>query len=560
MGEWKQIRLLIGLQLRSRLGLSVLKAARRHDSRAFTKQLLLGLCVLIGVASLLFTYGMLLFFIMGPAIEAGLGHAVLGLVFLVCMVMVLVLGLITMVTVVWGAKDIELYAALPLTQRSVFFSKLAVVYISEALITLFIALPAVILYGVNTATGAGFWLLSIPVMLLLPAIPMAVSALLSMLMMRLVARGRRRELWMVVGSFALVALVFALQMGMNRFFAMGADDEEAILRLLADNAGLLRSVTAMFPPAAWAAGALVLGGAEALWQGALYAVVSAAVFCIPALLGGRMFYRGALAQLEAAPKATKGYASGSVRASSVIWSLYKREWKVLLRTGVYALNALTIVVIFPLMLLIMPLMGGSDAGTSELLGLIEQVKGPSLLLILAGVMSLVSLVNPAATTALSREGRQLWLCRSIPVPMTAQVKAKLLNALSIAALGVGLMFLTTVFFLGVPPDTAGLAALVALCAAYPATALSMIPDVIRPKTGWHSEAEAMKQNMNSMIGMVIALAVLLALGFAGWGLSLILEDAYLLAPALSAVCLVSGFAGARILGGVASARLENRDC
>ncbi len=527
MRESRQFFLLVRLLLRMRLGLSVLKASQRHNPNAFTRHVLIGVAVAFAVLTILGTYGFILFTIMLPAVLSGLGPVVLGLVFLISMVFVLVLGTLSMISLVWGAKDTELYAALPLTQRSVFLSKLFMVYLVELLSTLFFAVPAVILYAVHVPVPGWYWPACLLVIPLLPVIPMAVSALLSALLMRASALFRRRELFMVLGSFVLIGLIFLLQGQMNSFFATTAQDPDSIAGLLQDSAGLLRSVTGAFPPAAWAAGALTLNGLQALGSLALYLLTAAAGLFLTVQLGGRTFYRGALAQMETLRGPARGYKQDKVRVSSVVKSLYVREWRILLRTPVYALNGLSGVVILPLMLILLPLMGNSANSTKVVFDMLTQMKGTALLLILAGVMSFAAWVNPAATTAVSREGRQFWMGRTLPVPMHTQLLAKMLCAASLVLLGILLMVACLLIFMNLPPLMLLYAALIGLSLSVPVTMISMIPDVLKPKLNWNSEAEAMKQNFNSLIGMLLALVPILLGAALAIPLSIVLEPLYL---------------------------------
>ncbi|MDR3207789.1 MAG: hypothetical protein LBT60_05600 [Oscillospiraceae bacterium] len=560
MKLWRQFWLLFRLFFRTQLGLSVARDAARRDKKALFKFAGIGLAVAVGVLSILLTYGVILFSLMWPASQIGIGAAVLALIFFLCMGLVLILGTVTMITMVFGARDAELYAALPLSQRAVFLAKLGMAYLLELLPTLFLGLPAVILYAVYTPVAWWYWIAAALVLPLLPVIPMALSALLAALLMRLAARFKRREVFMVVGGLAIAVGAVLLQGQFNAFFSSVFADEAAVSAMLQDSAEALRAMTAVFPPVGWAAGALTAEGLSWLGQLCLFLLSAAAAGGLALWLGGRVFYRGALAQLETAPGRSKGYNRASLGASSPLKALYVREWRMLLRTGVYALNALTGIVIFPVMLVFMPMMGGASGDMSELLPLLEGWAGPLLPLVAAGLMLLPALINPAATTALSREGRQFWLCRSIPVPMRTQALAKLLCSWSIALAGVGLIFGAALLALPIPAADLLCGLPVAAALSFPVTALSMLPDLLKPKLTWNSESEAIKQNINSLTGMLLALAaVLLAAGIAlPLALFLALPDP-LTALVLTVLFAGAGYGGWRLVRALADGPLEARE-
>ncbi len=72
-------------------------------------------------------------------------------------------------------------------------------------------------------------------------------------------------------------------------------------------------------------------------------------------------------------------------------------------------------------------------------------------------------------------------------------------------------------------------------------------DLARPKLTWNSPAEAVKQNMNGMLGMLVAALVLMAVGFGAYMLifEATMDPAVVLVivTAVSAVAAVLCYAG-----------------
>ena len=61
------------------------------------------------------------------------------------------------------------------------------------------------------------------------------------------------------------------------------------------------------------------------------------------------------------------------------------------------------------------------------------------------------------------------------------------------------------------------ATIVGLIGSVPLAALNLLIDVFHPKLVWNSEQEAMKQNMNGGIGMLISFIVLLIMAAVAFG-------------------------------------------
>ena len=217
---------------------------------------------------------------------------------------------------------------------------------------------------------------------------------------------------------------------------------------------------------------------------------------------------GALAQLETA-KSGKAVDlnESTLRSGSPLRAMALREFKMIMRSPIYALNSLIGVVLFPIMLFIFPMMSSTDSDVKELVSFISSVPQSMLFIVALGIGLLFSTLNTASSTVLSREGEYFWLSKVIPVPYSKQVYGKLIFCWAISAATILLSMIVACilfpeFILKLIP-----ACLCSLIGAVSLTAVSMIIDIARPKLKWSSESEAMKQNINSMLAMIAAVAL-----------------------------------------------------
>ena len=116
-------------------------------------------------------------------------------------------------------------------------------------------------------------------------------------------------------------------------------------------------------------------------------------------------------------------------------------------------------------------------------------------------------MNMASSTVLSREGEYFWLSKVVPVPYRTQVYGKLIFCWAISAATI--LLGTIAAFILYPDIRTSLipAVLCSLIGAIPLAAISMMVDIARPKLKWTSEAEAMKQNLNSILAMFASVAL-----------------------------------------------------
>ena len=230
----------------------------------------------------------------------------------------------------------------------------------------------------------------------------------------------------------------------------------------------------------------------------LFLAVCAVLFIFMLWVANRAFYKALLAGQEVGRKKRK--LTGEQidrhlsRGTSPVLALLKREWKLMIRTPMYVLNGLVGSIIGPLILVMMFVVQGSDP---ELTELINSLKEPEIVPYAAlgclGVMLFTAGMNLVASTALSREGRTLWIAKMIPVAARQQVDAKFLCGYIVSAIGVLTTSLVIAILLNLPILWTILATIVGLIGSVPMVALNLLIDVFHPKLVWNSEQEAMKQ-------------------------------------------------------------------
>ncbi len=568
MSAMQEFRRVLRLHIRMQLGLSVIGSKKGARSGKETLKMIgFGLLMLYAVGAVLFLYGMILFPMMRGAADLNIQYYIMSMIVLLCMTIVFIFGTMTTLSLVFGAKDAETFAALPLRGQSVFLAKFTMAYAIEAGMTAVFLWPAVIIYGIVSKLSAGGFLLlilrALPVWLLLPALPMALAALVSMLFTRLTALAKHRDrLLMIFGIVLTLGLVVGQSLISGRL-APTLSDPAKVQALLTDSSEWLGAVTRAFPPAGWCANALV--GTASAGFGYLGMLASASLgLAVCLLLSRRLYYKGVLAQLEAPKGKKKGFKREGVKAGSPLRAYFVKELRIILRCPIYALNILISLLVLPLMILIVLTTGSSglSAGTEELQKLILAIGGTGgerLYLIAGGVVMVAGVMaSTGVSTSFSREGAMLWVSQTVPVPVETQVAARLLCGFVLALTSGFLTLVAMGIFLGVtvPQMIFGLVA--GSCALFPLLAAALIPDALRPKRKWNSEAEAMKQNFNSFLGMLLDIGIAFAIGFAAYLLQNIME-VWLAGALVAVVCLAVGYALYRYASRLAANMMKTVD-
>lgn len=457
---------------------------------------------------------------------ADLGQPMLlpAAVLLICMAFTLLMGLFHALSRLYFSKDSAWMASLPVTSRTVMLARLTEVYLGELVLNVVLLLPVLIMLGVHQQGGVDYYIRAVATVLLSAALPVAVITLLASLLTRITGLVRHREAVLMAGSLLLLAIVLVLEFSILPTIP---DDADAMffVRLILSSSGLVDLLTSALPPIRWA-----MHGLSGDWAAfGLYALASVgSMAAVVWLMGGR-YLDVCIRQFEqAAQRTVRKAVSRDWRGRSQLKALYLREWAEVLRTPAYALNSLESIILMPLMAVFMGAGMASTVPLEEVLpqlrGFIGMIPGAELMLLSAGIMAIGCFINPAISTAISREGRHHDLYRMMPVEPTTQLRAKLLMGMTINQLAA----LTTGVLLAVLLGEHALwlipAFLLTVLVNYATCCVSLTIDAAHPRYDWQNETQAIKQSMNVMWGMLTS-TILIALPVGVWLLSMFVLEA-----------------------------------
>ena len=496
---------------------------------------ILGCAGLLGLAIALAVFENYLFKVL---VRMGQPLLLPTLVMMMCMLCTLVFSAFHALSKLYFSRDTAWLASLPVTSRTVMSARLTEVCLGEMGINLLLMLPSLVLLGRYLGGGVAYWFRAAVTLVMSVALPVAITTLLAALLTRFTGITRHKEALIMVGSVLLMIIVLSVELSVLPRIPEDAD-VMFFVTILLSRTGLVDIITSALPPLRWA-----VNGLAGDWAGfGLFALVSlASLGAVVAVMGGRYLNDCIRQSEQTARRRNHRAAKAEGPQHSQLVSLYRRECMEVLRTPAYAFNSLGSVIFMPLMLIVMLISISSKYALSvmmqELHGLLGMVPVTDLLLLGVLLMSVGCWINPAVSTAVTREGKHHDLYRMMPVAPAIQMKAKLLMGMSInqlAALVTGLLcsVLLGRYALWLLPGF-----LLTLAVNYACCALSLTIDAIHPNYDWINETQAIKQSMNVMWGMLAALMLLL-LPCAAWGATLYLMPAQPLLRMAAALVVIA---------------------
>ena len=442
--------------------------------------------------------------LMGSAfLNVGLDREFLTIFLTASQVIVLIFGTIMMLSALYYNRDNELLSSLPVTPQQVFFSKFLFVYLNELLLSTAFVFMIGITFGVIAGYSVLYYFLLIPVALLLPLLPLLLSALLSIPIMYLLAFFKNKGIWTTILLILLFVGVFALYF---KFLSgvsgeMGEDSNE-IVRIPEELIDPIRNTARIIFPVYSLVGA-ILG--QNVWLNLLIVLASFAVlFALGYILSMTAYTKGVKSQFE--NNRTVVSKTRDYRQNSVIKSLVKSDFKEIMRQPMLAFYALFQIVFSPVLIIFMGSNFHSAEITPQTAGIMQAV---FVIISMCVILLLSSSVNYTALSSFTREGQNFFYLKALPVNPTEIIRAKTTLARFVNLAGVLTALIATIFVFRLNWLYAIGLGIFLLIVSDGFTHYLVYLDLKKPKLVWESVVAALKNNTNTFVAMGVMFLIML---------------------------------------------------
>ena len=430
--------------------------------------------------------------------------------------------------------DIENLLPLPLKPREIVGAKIASIFCAESLVQLLVIFFSVI--GFFFALGLSFknFLLGILGMITLPMIPIIYCSIISLLIMSFTRFIKNKE------TIRKVGLVFVLAILMLFVYFLGAlqnfDLELYIEGFVNGDQTFLHVMRGIFPHINLFIDILVTGSIRSLL---LYILVNIGFIVVLLALADVCYFKGVvgLSSKDTESKKSSSNILNNIKVENPTNSYFKKEIFTLFRTSSYFLNCILINFIWPIFVYVICKLKFPDLTLSKLKNLVTSTDNNTLIIIfmfVIGVSILLPALNSIASSSFSREGKNFYFMKYIPMDYSSQVYVKLLVSFIIAFIGVNVFSLIFYLVIGLKVSTAFIFLIISFLAILFICSLGIIIDSINPKLVWDDELNALRENSNNFIVMGISIFVFIVLA----GLCYLLYKSFGLALAFTSILLI----------------------
>lgn len=419
---------------------------------------------------------------------------------------VLFFGIMYVMSKYYFSNDLVHLVPLPIKPSYILGSKFVTIMVSEYITSLPIFLPFAIIFGIQGNLGIIYWIYTILIALTLPILPLALASILVMVFMKYTNIKGKKDLFRVVMAVIFMVIVIYLQLTLQKVMSGALTQGEDFFFNLARDANLLvKKLGVISPPAKWGAFAMTNSSKTIGISNLLYFIISGVLsFVVMIFLSEKLFFGGLIGNIEASASKGRGKKKEASKSSNVTkpyLALAKKELIMLFKTPIYLLNSIGGVIIIPIVLFFSIKSG--DESMAPLLDVLYS-NMDIVFLGLIGFIAFYGILNNVGTTTFSREGKNFWIQRTLPIKVKDQIKGRILASLAIQLLGSIILLIIVSLIIKLSIINLLLVAILGILASIPLTQLGMIIDITRPLLTWTNPQQAMKQNLNVLIAMGVA--------------------------------------------------------
>lgn len=422
------------------------------------------------------------------AIQNGMGAQYLSMVYTMLQGITLFFGTILLVNTLFNSRENEFFATLPVRPQTIYFAKLGYVVTNELVISGVIGTIAIVIYGVMAKMGVLFYILGLLSIIITPLISLLISSILLFplsYLLSFIRKSTTLSTILAIGAFLLFMVVY---MGFFGGLVSNLEDPSQIVLMIKGMGELIFFNMSM--------AGIVLVGETFLTDLLIVVGIYAVGFVATYLLSSVVYKRSLSMQSEVAHTKIKKM---DYQSTGIVKSLIARDWKCIKRDTSMFFQCGMMVIMPALMIAL--LFGVMYKG----MGMDEQAN--EMLINTIGVFFLVTFTtgaNATATSSISRENRNFYLMKIIPVPYELQIKAKVLLAFIMSAIGAVTGGIALIIF-GMSLIKGITLILTCVILSYGFSCVQVKFDLDKPKLNWENFNEAIKNSRTSIISMLISM-------------------------------------------------------
>lgn len=386
--------------------------------------------------------------------------------------------------ILFGSRDMEILLSLPVKSSDIITSKFMFMYLLNFLIGLMFMLPGGIVWILNGSLNVLQIVLYFTSIIFAPLIPMCIAACMGIIVVTISSYFKRKNVIAIIFSFAMIGII-----GYIAVLAMKSGNEDGIEIMLS------KQITELYPISGLFMQHIYIGVG-------LFIAFSTAVFYIFVKIVSMKY-----GLLNALARTTTRYSDNkkSYNRKSIFFALYKKEMGQFLSSYMAVLNTGLGVILLCVFSIFLFFNSVEQIGESSGIENINEYLSNFAPLFIA---SMLSLSCPAAS-AISLEGKNIWILQSSPVKVKMILNSKIAVNLTLHLIG----YMISIFAFALKLDMSFIQVInlitVPICYSLFITVTGISLNKKHPNYDWDSEMIVVKQSLPVIVTGIIGMIALI---------------------------------------------------
>lgn len=418
--------------------------------------------------------------------------------------------ILTSLNVLYFSKDVEFLLPLPLKPISIVLAKFNVMLISEYITELITFIVPFVVYGYIMKVGLSFYIYSLLVFLFLPIIPMLISAVIIVFIMKFTKFLNNKDIVQYLSVFLTIVIVIAVQF-------INTSSNEVTNFMIANKMMEINGLTSTFSEYFFTVKQATIAitsedNFESIKNILFLGLESIGVYILVAFAVSKIYLESAVYATVSSVKRKKVKVN-NFSNNSVGKSYIKKEIRILFRNPVFFLQCVLPSLLFPIIFFI-PIYRTITLGGTEGMQLfktviykvLEDSMGFGLVLC---IINFLYMFNFISVTAISRDGENAIFMKYIPIELHKQCKYKVVPSII-------LNFIPLIYVIGIikyfVPEVMWITiveiGVISLMCNVLISYIAIFIDLLRPKLHWTSEYHVVKQNLNMLFDAILVFIIM----------------------------------------------------
>ena len=387
-----------------------------------------------------------------------------------------------------GFADFDTLMGMPIPMTTIVLARFSALYCVEAVYCAAYLLPCGVIYATLGNPAPRFYVLFPVMLLLLPVLPIVIGSGADLLLSSIFARSKYKK-----GITSTIKMLLLL--GFIVFAYMFPQLSSRFISAPEQTVGIASRI---YPPAQWFAKGLTGDLKLAL----LFIGGSAALCVLFVLILDRTFLP--LHDRLIAGYHVKNYRLGALKRSSAQRALFTIERKRFFSSTAWVINT----VIGSILIAVLGVAGAALSGMLTAYFQTVPLQGFAAAAI-TGILIFCATISPTTSCAISMEGKELWIAKTLPVSAKLWIRAKILMNLLLVGPSLLLSIALLAFFyrgiLGVWDMLA--IVLLPISALLFTTVFGVYVNARMPRLDWKSDTEVVKQSASVLVMLLIGVGL-----------------------------------------------------